>query len=117
SRESLPAQLRVIGRIAKDGVFWRVAPMVAIMSGAFIAIQTLWAGRWLSDVAGLDRAAVADVLLVMAIGFVIGSLTTGWIADRAQRRGLTLELVVGSAFLLFALSQILVIVHAPIPAA
>jgi len=115
SRESLTAQLRVIGRIAKDGVFWRVAPMVAIMSGAFIAIQTLWAGRWLSDVAGLDRASVADVLLFMAIGFVIGSLTTGWIADRAQRHGLAIELVVGCSFLIFAISQLLVVVHAPIP--
>jgi len=112
--ESLTTQLRVIGRIARDPVFWRVAPMVAVMSGAFIAIQTLWAGRWLSDVAGLDRASVADVLLFMAIGFVIGSLTTGWIADRAQRRGLTIELVVGCSFLLFAISQILVVVHAPI---
>jgi predicted MFS family arabinose efflux permease len=115
--ESLATQLRVIGRIMKDPVFWRVTPLVAIMSGAFIAIQTLWAGRWLSDVAGLDRASVADVLLVMAIGFVIGSLTTGWIADRAQRRGLTIELVVGVSFLVFALSQFLVIVHAPVPAA
>jgi hypothetical protein len=33
-----------VARIAKDPVFWRVAPMVAIMSGAFIATQTLWAG-------------------------------------------------------------------------
>ncbi len=115
--ESLAAQLRVIGRIMKDAVFWRVAPMVAIMSGAFIAIQTLWAGRWLSDVAGLDRASVADVLLFMAIGFVIGSLTTGWIADRAQRRGFTIELVVGVSFMLFALAQALVIVHAPVPEA
>jgi predicted MFS family arabinose efflux permease len=115
SSEGLVAQLRVIGRILKDSVFWRVAPMVAIMSGAFIAIQTLWAGRWLSDVGGLDRADVADVLLVMAIGFVIGSLATGWIADRAQRRGLTIELVVGCSFLVFAASQLLVIVHAPVP--
>lgn len=115
SAESLLTQLRVVGRIAADPVFWRVAPMVAAMSGAFIAIQTLWAGRWLSDVAGLDRASVADVLLFMAIGFVIGSLTTGWIADRAQRRGLTIELVVGCSFLAFALSQLLVILHAPIP--
>lgn len=115
ARESLSAQLRVIGRIASDPVFWRIAPMVAIMSGAFIAIQTLWAGRWLSDVAGLDRASVADVLLFMAIGFVIGSLTTGWIADRAQRHGLTIELVVGCSFLVFAVSQLLVIVQAPIP--
>lgn len=53
----------------------------------------------------------------MAIGFVIGSLATGWIADRAQRRGLTIELVVGVAFLAFAASQLLIIVHAPIPPA
>jgi predicted MFS family arabinose efflux permease len=112
--ENLAAQLRVMGGIVRDPVFWRVVPMVAIMSGAFIAIQTLWAGRWLSDVAGLDRASVADVLLVMAIGFVIGSLTTGWIADRAQRHGLTIELVVGCSFVLFAFSQALLIVHAPI---
>lgn len=114
SPEPLARQLHVISRILKDPVFWRVAPMVAIMSGAYIAIQTLWAGRWLSDVAGLDRASVADVLLVMAIGFVIGSLTTGWIADRAQRHGVSIELVVGCSFLVFALSQVLVIVHAPI---
>jgi predicted MFS family arabinose efflux permease len=113
-REGLAAQLRVIGHVARDPVFWRIAPMVAIMSGAFIAIQTLWAGRWLSDVAGLDRASVAHVLLVMALGFVIGSLTTGWIADRAQRHGLTIELVVGCSFLVFATSQVLVIVHAPV---
>ena len=115
--ETLTAQLRVIGRIAKDPVFWRVTPMVSIVSGTFISIQTLWAGRWLSDVASLDRNSVADALLVMAIGFVIGSLTTGWIADWAQRRGLTIELVVGGSFLLFAISQFLVIVHAPIPPA
>jgi predicted MFS family arabinose efflux permease len=89
--------------------------MVAIMSGAFIAIQTLWAGRWLSDVAGVDRASVADVLLFMAIGFVIGSLTTGWIADRAQRHRLTIELVVGCSFLIFAIGQFLVVLHAPVP--
>jgi predicted MFS family arabinose efflux permease len=88
--------------------------MVATMSGSFIAIQTLWAGRWLADVAGLERAPVADVLLWMAIGFVIGSLTTGWIADRAQRHGLTLELVVGCSFLVFAASQLLIILHAPV---
>ncbi len=115
ARESLASQLGVIGRVIGDRVFWRVAPMVAAMSGTFIAVQTLWAGRWLSDVAGLDRIAVADVLLWMAIGFVIGSLTTGWIADQAQRRGLTIDVVVGCSFLVFAVSQLLVIFHAPLP--
>jgi predicted MFS family arabinose efflux permease len=109
--ESFANQLRVLGRIAADPVFWRVGPMVAALSGTFIAIQTLWAGRWLSDVGGLPRSSVADVLLLMALGFVIGSLTTGWIADQVQRRGLSIELVVGLAFLPFAVSQILLMFH------
>ncbi|MGH6893770.1 MAG: MFS transporter [Dongiaceae bacterium] len=113
--ESLATQLRVVGRVLADPVFWQVAPMVAALSGTFIAVQTLWAGRWLSNVANLDRASVADVLLWMAIGFMIGALTTGWIADRAQRRGLTIELVVGCSFLAFAASQLLVILPVPIP--
>lgn len=112
--ETLTAQLRVMARVFADGVFWRVAPMVAAMSGAFIAVQTLWAGRWLADVRGLDRVATADVLLWMAIGFAIGSLATGWIADQAQRRGLTIRAVIAGSFLVFALAQILVILEAPI---
>jgi predicted MFS family arabinose efflux permease len=114
--ETLGVQLRVLARVFRDGVFWRVAPMVAAMSATFIAVQTLWAGRWLVDVAGLDRVAAADVLLWMAIGFVIGSLATGWIADLAQRRGLTIETVVAGSFLIFALSQVLIILRAPVPA-
>ncbi len=112
--ETFDGQLRVMARVFADRVFWRVAPMVAAMSGTFIAVQTLWAGRWLTDVAGYDRAGAAGVLLWMAIGFTIGSLATGWIADFAQRRGYSIEAVVGGAFLLFALAQALVILRAPI---
>lgn len=113
--ETFGAQIRVMSRVFADRVFWRVAPMVAAMSGTFIAVQTLWAGRWLSDVAGLDRVAAADVLLLMAVGFVIGSLTTGWIADRVQRRGFTIEAVVAASFLIFAASQLLIVFQAPVP--
>ena len=113
--ETFDGQLRVMARVFSDRVFWRVAPMVAAMSGTFIAVQTLWAGRWLADVAGYDRAGAAGVLLWMAIGFTIGSLATGWLADLAQRRGYSIEAVVGGAFLLFALAQALVILRTPVP--
>jgi len=112
--EPLLQQVRQLVRIFQDRAFLAIAPLLASTAGTHIAIQTLWAGRWLADVAGLERASVANVLLSMAIGFVIGSLTTGWIADRAQRRGLTIELVVGCAFLVFAVGQLLVILHAPV---
>ena len=112
--ETFATQLRVMSRVFADGLFWRVAPMVAALSGSFIAIQTLWAGRWLADVGGLDRTSAAGILMYMAIGFVIGSLTTGWIADRAQRRGFTIEHVVAGSFVLFAISQVLILLKVPI---
>jgi predicted MFS family arabinose efflux permease len=112
--ETLATQLRVMSRVFADGVFWRVAPMVAALSGTFIAIQTLWAGRWLVDVGGLDRTSAAEILMLMAIGFVVGSLTTGWIADQAQRRGFTIAHVVAGSFLIFATSQVLILLKVQI---
>ena len=115
--ETLVAQMRVMSRVFADRLFWRVAPMVAALSGTFIAIQTLWAGRWLVDVGGLDRTAAAEILMYMAIGFVIGSLTTGWIADWAQRRGFTIAHVVAGSFVIFATSQVLILLKVPVPPA
>jgi hypothetical protein len=65
------------GLIYSDPVFWRVAPLVALTAGSHVAIQTLWAGPWLSDVAGMGRDAVAANLAAMAIGFLIGTLVMG----------------------------------------
>lgn len=112
--ETIVAQIRVMARCYTDRVFWRVTPMVAALSGTFIAVQTLWAGRWLVDVGGLDRTSAAEVLMMMAIGFVVGALTTGWIADWAQRRGFTIAHIVAGAFLIFATSQVLILLKVPV---
>jgi predicted MFS family arabinose efflux permease len=80
----------VVIRIYSDPVFWRLAPLVSLTAGSHIAIQTLWAGPWLSHVAGLDRQAVAANLGAMAIGFLVGTLAMGAIADWLGRRGVGL---------------------------
>jgi len=83
-------QIEVVIRIFSDPVFWRLAPLVALTAGSHIAIQTLWAGPWLSHVAGLGREAVAANLAAMAIGFLLGTLAMGAIADWLGRRGIGL---------------------------
>ena len=88
SRTSLKAQIQDIGRIYRDGYFWRLAPVVIFTSGSHIGIHTLWAGPWLRDIAGLGRNGVAVHLLGIALGFLLGSLATGIIADRLGRRGI-----------------------------
>lgn len=90
SGENWRGQVEVVVRIYSDPVFWRLAPLVALTAGSHIAIQTLWAGPWLSHVAGLGREAVAANLAAMALGFLVGTLAMGAIADWLGRRGIGL---------------------------
>ena len=107
--EGLDRQIAGLLRIGRDPVFWRLAPLMATTAGTHIAIQTLWAGPWLRDVAGLDRIGVANYLMAMAIGFLIGILSMGAVADWLVRRGVDL-LTVMLGFLLLSLVAQLAIV-------
>jgi MFS family permease len=51
-----------------------------------MAIQGLWAGPWLRDVAGLDRAAVANHLFIMALAMTVGFAITALLTDFLYRR-------------------------------
>lgn len=113
----LTAQLRGLKKILLDPVFWRVAPMVAAISGSSIAVQTLWAARWMTDIRGLVRDDTAEVLMMMAIAFVLGSLSTGVIADWAGRRGISLRTVVLAAFAIYATAQVTILLNLPLPTA
>jgi len=86
----ISTQLAAVARIYGDPVFWRLAPFVASTAGVSIALQTLWAGPWLRDVAGFDRSAVAQHLALMATGFLCGTFLSGAIADWLGRRGIGL---------------------------
>lgn len=99
SSEPLSKQLAQVRRIYRDRVFLALAPIIATTAGTHIALQTLWAGPWFRDIAGLDRLGVANALLVMAAAFVVSILLAGVITDWMVRRGWSLI----SAMLLFQL--------------
>jgi sugar phosphate permease len=98
--------LRDLGAIYRDRVFWRVAPVVVTASGTHIAVQTLWAGPWLRDVAGLGRDDVAFYLLIMAVAFTVGVLALGVLADLLGRVGISLLQVMSGGFVIFLLAQL-----------
>ena len=106
---SLGRQIADVGRIYRDSVFWALVPVLAIPAGTHIALQTLWAGPWLRDVAGLDRVAAGQHLFVMGVVFLIGILLSGVVADRLVRRGVSLLTVNTGFLLLFLASQLLII--------
>ena len=97
--------------IYRDRVFWRLAPLLALTGGTHIAIQTLWAGPWFRDVAGLDRMAVANHLMVMAIAFLIGILSSGVVADWLGRRGVDLLTVMLGFLAVFFVAQLAVVLQ------
>jgi predicted MFS family arabinose efflux permease len=104
--EPLGAQIGQVGRIYSDRVFLAIAPLMSATAGTHIAIQTLWAGPWLKDVAGLDRLGVANTLFLMAAAFVVSILTTGVIADLLVRCGVSLLTVMLIFLLIFLVSQV-----------
>ncbi|HJO72841.1 MAG TPA: MFS transporter [Rhodospirillales bacterium] len=83
------AQIAGVGEVFTSRAFWRLAPIAAATQAAFYAIQSLWAGPWLHDVADLGRAAVADTLLFMAAAMVIGFIILGAAVERLRRLGVT----------------------------
>jgi MFS family permease len=75
----------------------------------------LWAAPWLSDVEGLDRAALVNHLLAMAVALSIGALLLGVLATRLRRRNVEPQAVVGAVAALFMTVQTALILRWPLP--
>lgn len=86
-RRGLGAEVAEFGRIFKHPAFLRFAPSIAMLSAMNFTYQGLWAGPWLRDVAGLEDAARAVLLLCYAGGLMAGSVGTGQAASILQLRG------------------------------
>ncbi len=74
--------------VLKSSKFWLIAPMTAASQASFIALQSLWNGPWLRDVAQLNRADAAEALSAVAIAMMIGFPLLGATASAAARRGI-----------------------------
>lgn len=102
----LSQQIAELKVIYKDRLFWRVAPITVLCFATGTSIQGLWAGPWQRDVAGLDRAAVADQLFVMALALSLGSIFGGVLAEALRRFGIGVLCVAGGAAILFMIAQL-----------
>lgn len=101
--------------IYADPGFWRLAPLSATTIGTAWALQGLWAAPWLSDVEGLDRAALVNHLLAMAVALSIGAVLLGALATRLRRRNVEPQAVVGVVAALFMTVQTALILRWPLP--
>jgi len=107
----LRMQLKGILTVYRDRLFWRIAPLTIASLGAGLSIQSLWAGTWLRDVAGLEPGDVATHLSVMAIGLTIGPVLSGLAASLTRQTGLSLNWLLGVIACLFMSLQFLIILE------
>jgi predicted MFS family arabinose efflux permease len=105
SHEGLAAQWAGVRQVFSSPLFWRIVPLTTATHSAFLAFQGLWAGPWLADVAGLERRAVAEHLLLIPVAMVAGFFLTGLAAERLARRGVRTITVAVAGFVAFFLAQ------------
>lgn len=91
SGESLRAQVRGTLGVMSSRIFWVLMPATVSAQASFLALQTLWTGPWLRDVAGLDRDDAASLLLLIAVALVCGMVGFGMMSQALQRRGFSPE--------------------------
>ena len=99
--EPLGVLLSGLRQVFVDGVFWRVAPLTVAVLGSGFAIQGLWAGPWLMQVAHRDASDVGIHLSAMAVALILGAIACGPILSVAQRFGFSLLQAVGAMSLVF----------------
>lgn len=112
--EPLRKQVLGIAHIYRDRLFWSLAPMAMTSLAAGMALQGLWAGPWLRDIAGFDPRGTtyANALLGLNLALTAGFVLGGAIADALVRLGLRLTQVIGGGVVLFCLSQAAIILEA-----
>jgi MFS family permease len=86
---SLAQQIAGFGRIFGSLAFWRITAALVICHSGYLALQGLWLGPWLYDVAGLERREVGYYLLVTAFAYTVGSVFFGMASDRLARSGVS----------------------------
>lgn len=100
-------------QIFASPVFRRMALLGMINQGGFVALQTLWAGPWMTTVLGMDKQQTANVLFAINLGLMCSYLLMSWAAPRyiAQggARGLPVTRVIAAGVAAAVVIQALII--------
>ena len=99
-------------KIYTSKLFWRIAPLAGVSGGTGLAIQGLWAGEWLRDVASLNQNEATNMLLILNLSLLAGMILTGFMPNILRRFKLsqidiylfiTIVLLIGHSILTFEL--------------
>ena len=78
--------------ILKSISFWQIGILAFFRYGTFVSLQGLWLGPYLMDIKGYTPVQTGNMLILVAIGTIIGSPISGWLSDQIfhSPKGVTL---------------------------
>ncbi len=77
--------------VLRHPAFVSMAPQGLVLYGGLIAMQSLWAGPWLTQVSGWSPAEAAQGLLLINTGMLLAFLGWGWLMPVLTRRGVPIR--------------------------
>jgi MFS family permease len=77
--------------IWRSAFFWRMTPIGFFTYGGMVAIQTLWAGPWMTQVAGWTAGEAAQGLFLINLAMLVTFWLWGLITPGLARRGIPVE--------------------------
>jgi sugar phosphate permease len=97
----------VLGSVA----FWQISSAAFFRYGTFIALQGLWLGPYLMDTKEYSPILTGNLLILMAIGTILGSPIAGRLSDRAflSQKGIALWALSLYGLSLFPLAGLMMI--------
>ncbi len=73
--------------IMRHPMFLALAPLAFFSYGGLIAVQSLWAGPWLTQVSGRSAAQAAEGLFAINLSMLVAFLAWGMVMPRLARAG------------------------------
>lgn len=75
--------------------FWRMGVLGLLVHGIFFALQTLWAGPWMTTVLGKTQQQTGEILFTFNLVLMLAYLALGWSAPRLLARGWSTHRLIG----------------------
>lgn len=69
------------GKVIREKTYWYLVLIAFFWYAGYMAVQGLWGGPYLQDVAGLSRQAASACLFASSLGFLVGSTQVGRFAE------------------------------------
>jgi len=84
-------------RVLSEKYIWPLAIRFFFSYGIVIGFGGLWGGPYLMEIYDLTKTQAGNVLMLMALGIIVGSPLLGWLSDKVLMR--RKPIIMGSTFI------------------